>query len=131
MSQENVEIVQRAFAEFEKGHFWVPEFFDPGVRVAWLSVVGGDAETVGLPEMSRATMDWMQSWEQVTLVPERFIDAGDRVVVIANWHGRGKESGVVASWRHGAVWTLQYGRATSIVSYLDPSDALKAVGLEE
>lgn len=30
MSRENVEIARRVQAEFEKGNFWVPEFFDPG-----------------------------------------------------------------------------------------------------
>ena len=29
MSQENVEVVKRALAEFQRGNFWVPEFFAP------------------------------------------------------------------------------------------------------
>jgi len=131
VSQENVELVRRAYAEFERGNFWVPEFFDPGVRVVWLSAIGGDLETVGLPDMSSVMMDWMRSWEQVTLVAERFIDAGDQVVVIGDWRGRGRASGVVTNWRHGAVLTLRDGKAVSVVSYSDPADALRAVGLAE
>jgi hypothetical protein len=36
MSQENVEIVRGAFAEFERGNFWIPEVFDPSIRIVWL-----------------------------------------------------------------------------------------------
>ena len=36
MSQENVEVVRGTFAEFERGNFWVPEVFDPSIRVVWL-----------------------------------------------------------------------------------------------
>jgi ketosteroid isomerase-like protein len=81
--------------------------------------------------MSSVMMDWMRSWEQVTLVAERFIDAGDQVVVIGDWRGRGRASGVVTNWRHGAVLTLRDGKAVSVVSYPDPADALQAVGRSE
>ena len=132
MSQENVEVVQRAFAEFERGNFWIPEIFDPSVRVVWLAPLAGQGvETVGLDLMTRSIKDWLQSFEQVTTVPERFIDAGDQVVVIAEWRGRGKASGVFTKWRYGAVWTLRDGKVISIDSYTDPADALEDVGLSE
>ena len=132
MSQENVEVVRRAFAEFERGNFWIPEDFDPSVRVVWLSpIAGGEPETVGLDAMGRTVKEWLHSWEQVTLVAERFIDAGDQVVVIAEWRGRGKASGVITKWRHGAVWTVRDGKITSLISYPDPTEALEAVGLSE
>jgi ketosteroid isomerase-like protein len=65
------------------------------------------------------------------MTAERVIDAGDQVVVIAVWRGQGKASGVVTEWRHGQVWTLRAGLATSIVSYGEPSAALEAAGLPE
>ena len=61
----------------------------------------------------------------------QLIDVGDKVVVIAEWRGRGKASGVVTEWRFGAVYTLRDGKVTGIVSYTDPAEALKAVGLSE
>jgi ketosteroid isomerase-like protein len=131
MSQENVEIVRGAQAEFARGNFWVPQIFDPSVRVVWLPVAGGETETVGIDGMARMMKNWMQSWEQVTSIVERTIDAGDQVVIIAEWRGRGKSSGVVTKWRYGSVWTLRDGKVTSIISHPDPADALKAVGLAE
>jgi ketosteroid isomerase-like protein len=132
MSQANVDIVRGVQAEFEQGNFWIPETFDPSVRVVWLPVAGGEAETVGLDDMARAMKAWIESWEQVTNVAERIIDAGDRgVVVIAEWRGRGRASGVFTKWRYGAVWTLRDGKVTSIISYPDPADALEAAGLSQ
>ena len=131
MSQENVQIVRRAHAEFERGNFWVTEIFDPSVRVVWLPAWAQASETVGLDGMARVMKDWMQSWEQVTSVAERVIDAGDQVVVIAEWRGRGRSSGVFSTLRYGTVWTLRDGKVTSIVTHTDPAEALKVVGLEE
>jgi ketosteroid isomerase-like protein len=67
----------------------------------------------------------------VTLTAERISEAGDQVLVIATWHGRGKSSEVPTEWRHGQVWTMRDRKAVSIRAYLDPEDALGAVGLAE
>jgi ketosteroid isomerase-like protein len=132
VSRENVEIVRRAFAEFERGNFWVPEFFDPNVRVVWLEALPvGEPESVGLEGLSRGIKRWMEPFEHVTTRAERIIDAGDQVVVIAAWRGRGKASGVDTEWRYGGVWTVSDGKVTSLVSYRDPAKALEAVGLSE
>ncbi len=131
MSRENVEVVRRAFGEFERGNFWMPELFDPAIRIRWLDAVGTEAETVGLHAMSSFLLNWLQSWDELALAAERIIDAGDRVVVLSAWRGRGKTSGVETEWRHGEVWTLREGRVISIVAYDEPTDALEAAGLLE
>ena len=131
MSQENVEVVKRAFAEFQRGNFWVPEFFDPDVRVRWLDAVGAPSETVGLQDMTTFMLNWLGTFDNMSMVAERVVDAGDQVVVIAAWQGRGKASGVDSEWRQGAVWTLRDGRVASVIGYQEPSDALAAVGLAE
>ena len=46
MSQGNVKIVRGAQAEFARGNFWVPEIFDPSVRVVWLPAWAQASETV-------------------------------------------------------------------------------------
>ena len=131
MSQENVEIARGAHAEFERGNFWTPEIFDPGIRVVWLPGPDGLVETVGLEAMANAVKQWMESWEQVTNSAEQIFDAGDQVVIISNWRGRGKASGVTTEWRYGSVWTFSEGKVTSIISYTDPAEALEAAGLSE
>jgi ketosteroid isomerase-like protein len=131
MSQENVETVKRAFAEFQRGNFWVPEFFEPDVRIRWLDAVGSPSETVGVQDMSTFMLNWLETFDDVSLVAERVVDAGDQVVVIAAWQGRGKASGVDTEWRQATVWTLRDGRVASVIGYPEPSDAFEAVGLSE
>ena len=131
MSQENVEIVKRAFAEFQRGNFWVPEFFEPDVRIRWLDAVGAPSETVGLQDMSTFMLNWLETFDNMSMVAERVVDAGDQVVVIAAWQGRGKASGVDTKWRQGTVWTLRDGRVASVIGYQEPSDAFEAAGLSE
>ena len=129
MSEENVEIVHRAFGEFEQGNFWRPGFFDPDVRIRWLDAVGTESETVGLQAMSSFLLNFLESWDELTLAAERIIDAGDQVVVVAAWHGRGKASGVTTEWPFAAIWTLRDGRVIDIKSYSEPAEALAAAGL--
>jgi ketosteroid isomerase-like protein len=132
MSRENVEVVRRAFVEFERGNFWVPEVFDPDVRIVWLdAMAAGEAESLGLERLPGPLKDWFRSWERITMAAERFVDLGDQVLVIAAWRGRGKASGVPTEWRHGQVWTMRDGRAISVMTYADPAEALEAVGLRE
>jgi ketosteroid isomerase-like protein len=131
MSQENVEIVRSAFSEYERGNFRIPGIFDPSVRVVWLDAVDGEKESEGLEELAHMTKEWLRSFEQITTVAERLIDAGDQVVVMAEWRGLGKASGAFTTWRYGAVYTLRDRKVTSIVSYRDPAEALEAAGLAE
>jgi ketosteroid isomerase-like protein len=93
--------------------------------------VGAPSETVGLKDMSNFMLNWLETFDNMSMVAERVIDAGDQVVVIAAWQGRGKASGVDTEWRQSTVWTLRDGRVTSVVGYREPSDALEAVGLSE
>jgi len=131
MSQENVEIVKRALAEFQRGKFWVPEFFEPDVRIRWVDAVGQPSETVGLQDMGTFMLSWLEAFDDMSMAAERVDDAGDQVVVIAAWRGRGKASGVDTEWRQGTVWTLRDGRVASVIGYQEPSDAFEAAGLSE
>jgi ketosteroid isomerase-like protein len=132
MSQENVEVVERAYAHFERGNFWPEDVFHPHVRVAWASdLITGGRESVGVEQFAQDTKEWLGPWEGATATAERIIDVGDQVVVTAVWRARGKASDAVAEWRQGHVWTLREGKAVHLVGYGDPTEALAAVGLRE
>ncbi|TMM17538.1 MAG: hypothetical protein E6F96_08480 [Actinobacteria bacterium] len=62
--------------------------------------------------------------------PERFVDAGDDVVVIGTARGT-TASGVQAQWRQGYVWTVSHGKAVRLRWFNQPQEALDAVGLHE
>ena len=78
MSQENVEVVRRAYAEHERGNFAVQELLDANVRIRWLdALAAGRSESVGLDEATETMRSWLTSFERVTLTAERIVDAGD------------------------------------------------------
>jgi ketosteroid isomerase-like protein len=62
--------------------------------------------------------------------PERFVDAGENVVVIGIARGT-SASGLEAQWHQGYVWTVCDGRAVRFRWFNDPKEALEAVGLLE
>lgn len=63
--------------------------------------------------------------------PDQFIDAGDgRVVVLGEFVGRGRASGLPFRSPFGHVWTIREGRLARLEGYLDHTLALAAVGLE-
>jgi len=61
--------------------------------------------------------------------PERFVDAGDDVVVVGTARGTAA-SGVEAQWKQGYVWTVRDGTAVVFRWFSDPAEAFAAVGLE-
>lgn len=61
---------------------------------------------------------------------ERFIDAGDDVVVIGLASGT-SASGVEVKWRQGYVWTVRDGIAVRFCWFNDPDEALAAAGIAE
>lgn len=62
---------------------------------------------------------------------ERFIDAGDDVVVLAHYTASGRGSGVPLSGEHGYVWTVRDGRAVRFQWFQAHAEALAAAGLSD
>ena len=63
--------------------------------------------------------------------PERFIDCGDDVLVIAQERGRGVTSGASVSSRNYIILTIREGKLARYREFYDEHEALKAVGLED
>jgi ketosteroid isomerase-like protein len=72
-----------------------------------------------------------EAWGKWRLEPERFLDAGDRVVVFVRILAEGGASGAPIELDTTHVWTVRGARATSMHAYRDRSHALEAAGLRE
>ena len=72
-----------------------------------------------------------ETWSDWHFEPERFLDAGEQVVVFARMAGQGGASGVPFELETTHVLTIRAGRAISVHAYRDRSEALAAAGLEE
>jgi len=144
MSQENVELVRRLYAEAPfrlaigpdderavldrlfRDHFEeqleirMPADYPEGEQV--LRGREGFAQLVGMLR---------ETWTEFRFEAERFIDAGGRVAVFVRVLAEGGASGVATERKTAHIWTVRDGRLSSIQIYLDRAQALEAVGLRE
>jgi ketosteroid isomerase-like protein len=72
-----------------------------------------------------------EEWESFQHETERFMDAGDKVVVLTHAYARGRESGIEVDVPVAHVLSFRQGKCTGFVSYYDRAEALRSAGLEE
>ena len=133
MSQENVEIVRRIVEDA------VQERWDESARqlepdTELHGTVGGltEGSVWRGPEQIRDFFEQdSEAWDERRLDAERFIDAGDCVVVPLHEFRRGKGSGVEMETDTAMVYEVRDGRVVSIQGYMDRGEALQAAGLRE
>ena len=133
MSQENVEVVRRAWGLFMEGlDPWDQGLLAPDSTLHTAGEVVGTASYVGRDGWFEFMRLWTEAFEGWAISPERFIDAGeDRVVVIVSQTATGKASGVPVDLRHGILYSLENEQITVMHMYGTPQDALDAAGLSE
>lgn len=73
----------------------------------------------------------LESFDDLEMVPESFVEEGDQMVVCILLRGRGRVSGVPVEDRLAHRWTIRDGRAVALQVYSDPADALRAAGLAD
>jgi ketosteroid isomerase-like protein len=70
------------------------------------------------------------AWEEFSVIPERFVDLGDRVLVLTRERGRGRLSGIeVHSQPTAHIWTLRDGVVISFEVFWDREEGLQAAGV--
>jgi uncharacterized protein len=125
MSQENVELVRSIYARWAK-HESARDLIDPDIEY----VNPPYAVESGTRHGREALGKVREVFPDFRVEPERFVDAGDEVVVIGTARGTAA-SGVEAQWRQGYVWTVRDGRAIRFRWFNDPDEALGSVGHSE
>jgi uncharacterized protein len=134
MSQENVEIVRRAVEAILRGDWQqAAHLLDPDAEGH--GTVGGLSEGEVLRGVTQFRQSFEQedaeAWDERRLEAERFIDAGDCVVVPLHEFRRGKGSGVEMETDTAMVYEVRDGRVVGIQGYMDRGEALQAAGLRE
>jgi len=149
MSQENVELVRRAFDALERAFdaYWKeprpiaaaieaddwPEwreafaFIDPGI--VWQTVLLGNTFR-GHREAARAWDDFLRWAADYRPVVEEVEDlGGDQVFAVVGLHGQSKESGGRMDARFYDVFTVRDGLIVRLEEYATRAEALEAAGL--
>ncbi len=129
MSEENVSLVREVYA--------APRFED-ALALYSEDIVWDMSDRVFNPRVYHGhdgVRQWMRDlrevWSDWSNEPERFVDAGDRVVVVVRSIAKGHGSGVELSERWAQVVTIRDGRVTHLKHYRDAAEAMAEVGLPE
>ena len=134
MSQENVDIVRRAYEHRQATGDFLDDVVAP--EFVWdMSTFRGWPEQStyeGLDEARRFIREWTAAFDGWQIEVEAIHDAGhDKVVGVLRQRGRSKSSGLPVDMLLAQVFTINEGKQTRMEMYADPAEALKAVGLEE
>jgi ketosteroid isomerase-like protein len=132
MSQENIELLRQGYEAMSRRDI-----------DAMLAVVDPEIEIRDRPEAPDARTYRghegavyalgvsFDAFDDFHLVPERFYDADDKVVVVLRMEGTGRVSGAPVEERIAHLWKIRDGRAISLRVFSDPADALAAAGIAE
>jgi ketosteroid isomerase-like protein len=132
MSQENVEIVQRAMAAYiGDDEATVRKLVTPDVVITTRPDQPDVHERHGYDGMLRASAEWLEAWDEEIFEALRVRDAEDFVFVGTRQSGRGRISGVPMEYESTFVYTLSLGRIVRIQIFGSEREALDAVGLEQ
>jgi ketosteroid isomerase-like protein len=130
MSRENVEVIRSIYDDWLAGATALDKF-DPGIAMIESDTIPGAPSAHGIDAVRHYMDSFADYWAEVRIEPEEFIDAGERVVVMARFVGRGKKSGVEVARTWAYVWTVRAGRALRMEAYADRAEALRAARLAE
>ena len=132
MSEENVAVVRRVFATWAESDFEAffsmaqpdikvyPRPEEPGVKPCY----------EGWEELMEYLINWFSGWDEYTLEAERFIDAGDHVIVDVREVGFNRQSGIRVSENFAHAVKLADGKVAEWRMYGPVSEALEALAIE-
>lgn len=133
MSQENVELFKRAWdAGDRRDDEALLAVLD--VEVQWhaaLPMLGADAVYRGHDEVRSFLSEVREVLGDTRFEFPDIRDAGDRVIALGHFRGRGEASGIEAETPFAYIVDFKHGKAIRVRSYLDHHEALEAAGLRE
>jgi ketosteroid isomerase-like protein len=133
MSEENVEIIRRAYEALNSGgteaflHYMHPEF--EGTTPPHLGAEPGTYR--GHEGLRRYFDSFSEAMDDIRLEGNRFHDIADRVVVEMTLKARGKTTGIEVGQPLVQVWEIRDGQAFRLENFATLDEALEAAGLSE
>jgi ketosteroid isomerase-like protein len=130
MSEAEVDVVRRAAEAWAEGGVEAMlEFADP--EVEWQSRADlPDSDLYkGHDGVRRLYARFEEDLEDTYYEPLELIDAGERVIMVFDWGGTGRASGIQVEER-GEAWVFRVtgGKVVRVDEYPNKQDALEAIG---
>ena len=123
MSEENVELVRRIYEAWEREDS-ARDFIAEDIEYVNPSY----AVEPGTRRGRKSFRVIRDTYEDFQIQVERYVDAGEEVVVLAQYKASGQGSGVPVSGEHGYVWTVRDGQAVRFQWFQSHREALEATG---
>ncbi len=131
MPRENVEVVRQLFdAVARRDAEAVLTFYDP--EVEWDHTRGpapalmGASVHHGHEGVRRWFREIYEAFADVEAEIVELIDAGEHVISVVNYRGRGRVSGVEVARQMAGVWTIREGKVVRAVWFASREEALEA-----
>jgi ketosteroid isomerase-like protein len=136
MLERNVETLHRFYETLNRGDVAAAlELCDRDVDLYALPGVFADGNQRSNERVAKYLQRWLRNWDRYESEPERFIEAGDKVVVYIHLRGGlsyeadGTRSRVEIEERVADVFRLRDGKITQLRLYVQRDKALEALGL--
>ena len=139
MSEENVQLVRRAYEAFNRWGIHprgprspeIPPFIHPEVEFH----TSPDAPEAGVYRGRDAVIQYHErvfgQFARVQIELEELLPAGDRVVIVTRQHTVPRESEAEVVQRVVDVWKIRDGQLAERKAFSTRADALEAAGLSE
>ena len=137
MSQKNVEIVKRTYDgindAYKTGDYLQPieEVCHPDVVLRTSGMFPESGEYHGYAGLREFTSSQAEAFEQMSVQPAEFVDAGDQILVPVRFGGKARHAGIETTFSVTHVWPIHDGKVSRLDMYRSRADALKAAGLKE
>jgi ketosteroid isomerase-like protein len=133
MSQENVEIVRRAFDAFTRDDIGgVLRLCDEDIRITQPQELPGvSRHQRGHSGVLEAFRIWPEQWDDYEIEILRIAEVGDHVVVTSRTGGRGKQSGVDVARNFSYLFSVRDAKIVEMRIFMREDQALEAARLQE
>jgi ketosteroid isomerase-like protein len=132
MASNNVELVRSIRAAMERGDYSAAEWADP--EIEWIFADGPNpGRSKGLAGMADVLRNFLSAWEGFRAEADDYRELDDdRVLVLVDYKGRGKKSGLELEQmgaKGATLYHVRAGKVTRLVFYFDRERALTDLGL--
>src|SRR5687768_12840093 len=117
MSQENVEIVRRVYAEWARGNMDAGiTLFDPDIVFeSFMPDANARVVAKGPAEVASFMQAFLRQWRNYRLFGDEFRDEGDMVFVTGHQTATGRRSGIAVEDTIYSVWTFRDGMVAHLL----------------
>jgi ketosteroid isomerase-like protein len=131
----NLDLVRSLFAAWERGDYSSVEWAHPEIEFAMSAGGTADGRWTGLAGMAQGWRGYVSAWKGLRVKASEYRELDDeRVLVLIDWSGQGRLSGIDLSrapQRGAILFRIRNGSVTQLIGYGTPERALADLGLKE